>query len=174
MITERQILYWSCLLPFLQVKVTQELKNTHMEQMTRLHFKHQTECDLLEDMRYEDTHPSTVLIHSPHPRFLSSKLEPFKRSLAGGGQREGTSCCLLPLSFFLMWFHYFLSLVSHFILCLWPSSHHCSCVSCSFGLWSVYSGRVWVRQISILALAVVGNPDSSTVSYSLCWMITDY
>lgn len=38
---------------FLQVKVTQELKNTHTEQMTRLHFKHQTECDLLEDMRYE-------------------------------------------------------------------------------------------------------------------------
>uniref|UniRef100_A0A669BUZ6 F-BAR and double SH3 domains protein 2 n=1 Tax=Oreochromis niloticus TaxID=8128 RepID=A0A669BUZ6_ORENI len=33
--------------------VTQELKNTHTEQMTRLHFKHQTECDLLEDMRYE-------------------------------------------------------------------------------------------------------------------------
>lgn len=37
---------------FLQVKVTQELKNTHTDQMTRLHFKHQTECDLLEDMRY--------------------------------------------------------------------------------------------------------------------------
>ncbi|KAM6945966.1 F-BAR and double SH3 domains protein 2 [Aplochiton taeniatus] len=34
-----------------KVKVTQELKNTHMEQMTRLHLKHQTECDLLEDMR---------------------------------------------------------------------------------------------------------------------------
>uniref|UniRef100_H3CY61 F-BAR and double SH3 domains protein 2 n=1 Tax=Tetraodon nigroviridis TaxID=99883 RepID=H3CY61_TETNG len=33
-----------------KVKVTQELKNTHAEQMTRLHFKHQTECDLLEDM----------------------------------------------------------------------------------------------------------------------------
>uniref|UniRef100_A0A3Q2VMZ5 F-BAR domain-containing protein n=1 Tax=Haplochromis burtoni TaxID=8153 RepID=A0A3Q2VMZ5_HAPBU len=33
--------------------LTQELKNTHTEQMTRLHFKHQTECDLLEDMRYE-------------------------------------------------------------------------------------------------------------------------
>uniref|UniRef100_A0A8C6WTH2 F-BAR and double SH3 domains protein 2 n=1 Tax=Neogobius melanostomus TaxID=47308 RepID=A0A8C6WTH2_9GOBI len=33
------------------VKVTQELKNTHAEQMTRLHFKNQTECDLLEDMR---------------------------------------------------------------------------------------------------------------------------
>ncbi|KAJ3590154.1 hypothetical protein NHX12_008108, partial [Muraenolepis orangiensis] len=32
------------------VKVTQELKNTHTDQMTRLHFKHQTECDLLEDM----------------------------------------------------------------------------------------------------------------------------
>uniref|UniRef100_A0A3P9MEM9 F-BAR and double SH3 domains protein 2 n=1 Tax=Oryzias latipes TaxID=8090 RepID=A0A3P9MEM9_ORYLA len=37
--------FYSC------VKVTQELKNTHTEQMTRLHFKHQTECDLLEDMR---------------------------------------------------------------------------------------------------------------------------
>ncbi|XP_068440876.1 F-BAR and double SH3 domains protein 2-like isoform X3 [Clinocottus analis] len=34
-----------------KVKVTQELKNTHTEQTTRLHFKHQTECDLLEDMR---------------------------------------------------------------------------------------------------------------------------
>ncbi|XP_035241024.1 F-BAR and double SH3 domains protein 2-like isoform X1 [Anguilla anguilla] len=34
-----------------KVKVTQELKNTHAEQMTRLHIKHQTECDLLEDMR---------------------------------------------------------------------------------------------------------------------------
>lgn len=72
MITERQILYWSCLLPSLQVKVTQELKNTHTEQMTRLHFKHQTECDLLEDMRYEDTHPSTVLIQDPHPRLSST------------------------------------------------------------------------------------------------------
>ncbi len=35
----------------LQVKVTQELKNTHTEQLGRLHLKHQTECDLLEDMR---------------------------------------------------------------------------------------------------------------------------
>ncbi|XP_029629613.1 F-BAR and double SH3 domains protein 2 [Salmo trutta] len=34
-----------------KVKVTQELKNCHIEQMTRLHLKHQTECDLLEDMR---------------------------------------------------------------------------------------------------------------------------
>ncbi|KAJ8368035.1 hypothetical protein SKAU_G00080630 [Synaphobranchus kaupii] len=34
-----------------KVKVTQELKNTHVEQMTRLQFKHQTECDLLEDLR---------------------------------------------------------------------------------------------------------------------------
>uniref|UniRef100_A0A8C2I8N5 F-BAR and double SH3 domains protein 2 n=1 Tax=Cyprinus carpio TaxID=7962 RepID=A0A8C2I8N5_CYPCA len=32
------------------VKVTQELKNTHTEQLGRLHLKHQTECDLLEDM----------------------------------------------------------------------------------------------------------------------------
>ncbi|XP_063061417.1 F-BAR and double SH3 domains protein 2-like isoform X2 [Engraulis encrasicolus] len=34
-----------------KVKVTQEQKLTHAEQMTRLHIKHQTECDLLEDMR---------------------------------------------------------------------------------------------------------------------------
>ncbi|XP_034025292.1 F-BAR and double SH3 domains protein 2-like isoform X3 [Thalassophryne amazonica] len=34
-----------------KVKVTQELRNTHTEQMTRLHFKHQSECELLEDMR---------------------------------------------------------------------------------------------------------------------------
>ncbi|XP_023648180.1 F-BAR and double SH3 domains protein 2 [Paramormyrops kingsleyae] len=34
-----------------KVKVTQELKNTHVEQLTRLHIKHQSECDLLEDMR---------------------------------------------------------------------------------------------------------------------------
>uniref|UniRef100_A0A4W5Q944 FCH and double SH3 domains 2 n=1 Tax=Hucho hucho TaxID=62062 RepID=A0A4W5Q944_9TELE len=34
-----------------KVKVTQELKHTHAEQMSRLHIKHQTECDLLEDLR---------------------------------------------------------------------------------------------------------------------------
>uniref|UniRef100_A0A8C8X646 F-BAR and double SH3 domains protein 2 n=1 Tax=Panthera leo TaxID=9689 RepID=A0A8C8X646_PANLE len=34
-----------------QVKVTQELKNTQVEQMTKLQAKHQAECDLLEDMR---------------------------------------------------------------------------------------------------------------------------
>ncbi|XP_051953464.1 F-BAR and double SH3 domains protein 2-like isoform X1 [Xyrauchen texanus] len=34
-----------------KVKVTQEIKNTHTEQLGRLHLKHQTECDLLEDMR---------------------------------------------------------------------------------------------------------------------------
>ncbi|XP_027002614.1 F-BAR and double SH3 domains protein 2 isoform X2 [Tachysurus fulvidraco] len=34
-----------------KVKVTQELKTIHTEQLTRLHYKHQTECDLLEDMR---------------------------------------------------------------------------------------------------------------------------
>lgn len=34
-----------------KVKVTQELKNTHTEQLGRLHLKHQTECDLLEDVR---------------------------------------------------------------------------------------------------------------------------
>uniref|UniRef100_A0A8C8ING8 F-BAR and double SH3 domains protein 2 n=2 Tax=Oncorhynchus tshawytscha TaxID=74940 RepID=A0A8C8ING8_ONCTS len=34
-----------------KVKVTQELKQTHAEQISRLHIKHQTECDLLEDLR---------------------------------------------------------------------------------------------------------------------------
>ncbi|XP_031751438.1 F-BAR and double SH3 domains protein 2 isoform X2 [Xenopus tropicalis] len=34
-----------------KVKVTQELKNIHSEQMTKLQAKHQAECDLLEDMR---------------------------------------------------------------------------------------------------------------------------
>ncbi|XP_038833289.1 F-BAR and double SH3 domains protein 2-like [Salvelinus namaycush] len=34
-----------------KVKVTQELKHTHTEQMSRLHIKHQTECDLLEDLK---------------------------------------------------------------------------------------------------------------------------
>uniref|UniRef100_I3M331 F-BAR and double SH3 domains protein 2 n=1 Tax=Ictidomys tridecemlineatus TaxID=43179 RepID=I3M331_ICTTR len=33
------------------VKVTQELKNIQVEQMTKLQAKHQAECDLLEDMR---------------------------------------------------------------------------------------------------------------------------
>ncbi|NWU95602.1 FCSD2 protein, partial [Upupa epops] len=34
-----------------QVKVTQELKNIQVEQMTRLQAKHQAECELLEDIR---------------------------------------------------------------------------------------------------------------------------
>ncbi|KAA0715240.1 SH3 domains protein 2 Carom [Triplophysa tibetana] len=34
-----------------KVKVSQELRNTHIDQISRLHLKHQTECDLLEDMR---------------------------------------------------------------------------------------------------------------------------
>ncbi|XP_056140510.1 F-BAR and double SH3 domains protein 2-like [Lampris incognitus] len=34
-----------------KVRVTQELKQIHAEQMSRLHIKHQTECDLLEDLR---------------------------------------------------------------------------------------------------------------------------
>ncbi|XP_032283034.1 F-BAR and double SH3 domains protein 2 isoform X2 [Phoca vitulina] len=34
-----------------KVKVTQELKNTQVEQMTKLQAKHHAECDLLEDMR---------------------------------------------------------------------------------------------------------------------------
>ncbi|XP_041950022.1 F-BAR and double SH3 domains protein 2 isoform X2 [Alosa sapidissima] len=34
-----------------KVKVTQELKHTHTEQMSRLHIKHQADCDLLEDLR---------------------------------------------------------------------------------------------------------------------------
>uniref|UniRef100_A0AAQ5X8T7 FCH and double SH3 domains 2 n=1 Tax=Amphiprion ocellaris TaxID=80972 RepID=A0AAQ5X8T7_AMPOC len=40
-----------CVLFLLQVRVTQELKHTHAEQMSRLQIKHQTECDLLEDLR---------------------------------------------------------------------------------------------------------------------------
>ncbi|KAM4620749.1 F-BAR and double SH3 domains protein 2-like [Polymixia lowei] len=34
-----------------KVRVTQELKHTHADQMSRLHIKHQTECELLEDLR---------------------------------------------------------------------------------------------------------------------------
>ncbi|XP_017563244.1 F-BAR and double SH3 domains protein 2 [Pygocentrus nattereri] len=34
-----------------KVKVSQELKHTHAEQLSRLHVKHQTDCDLLEDLR---------------------------------------------------------------------------------------------------------------------------
>ncbi|XP_038674880.1 F-BAR and double SH3 domains protein 2-like isoform X1 [Scyliorhinus canicula] len=34
-----------------KVKVTQELRNIHAEQMTKLQAKHQGECDLLEDLR---------------------------------------------------------------------------------------------------------------------------
>ncbi|XP_078258293.1 F-BAR and double SH3 domains protein 2 isoform X1 [Rhinoraja longicauda] len=34
-----------------KVKVTQELKNSHAEQMIKLQAKHQGECDLLEDLR---------------------------------------------------------------------------------------------------------------------------
>ncbi|KAJ8267022.1 hypothetical protein GJAV_G00137400 [Gymnothorax javanicus] len=34
-----------------KVKVTQELKNSHAEQMSKLNIKHQIDCDLLEDMR---------------------------------------------------------------------------------------------------------------------------
>ncbi|XP_073335648.1 F-BAR and double SH3 domains protein 2-like [Pagrus major] len=34
-----------------KVRVTQELKHTHAEQLSRLHIKHQTECDLLDDLR---------------------------------------------------------------------------------------------------------------------------
>ncbi|XP_069747881.1 F-BAR and double SH3 domains protein 2-like isoform X2 [Narcine bancroftii] len=34
-----------------KVKVTQELKNIHAEQLTKLQAKHQGECDLLEDLR---------------------------------------------------------------------------------------------------------------------------
>ncbi|XP_032114750.1 F-BAR and double SH3 domains protein 2 isoform X5 [Sapajus apella] len=37
--------------PAREVKVTQELKNIQVEQMTKLQAKHQAECDLLEDMR---------------------------------------------------------------------------------------------------------------------------
>ncbi|XP_030294799.1 F-BAR and double SH3 domains protein 2-like [Sparus aurata] len=34
-----------------KVRVTQELKHTHAEQLSRLHIKHQTECELLDDLR---------------------------------------------------------------------------------------------------------------------------
>ncbi|KAM8742531.1 F-BAR and double SH3 domains protein 2-like [Acanthopagrus schlegelii] len=34
-----------------KVRVTQELKHTHAEQLSRLHMKHQTECELLDDLR---------------------------------------------------------------------------------------------------------------------------
>ncbi|XP_029957428.1 F-BAR and double SH3 domains protein 2-like [Salarias fasciatus] len=34
-----------------KVRVSQELKQTHTEQLSRLHIKHQTECELLEDLR---------------------------------------------------------------------------------------------------------------------------
>lgn len=36
----------------LQVKVTQEVKQTHTEQLNRLQMKHQTDWDFLEDLRY--------------------------------------------------------------------------------------------------------------------------
>ena len=50
--------------PHHQVKVTQEMKNIHTEQMTRLHLKHQTECDLLEDMRYTQAHTILLSFHA--------------------------------------------------------------------------------------------------------------
>ncbi|XP_062869802.1 F-BAR and double SH3 domains protein 2 [Trichomycterus rosablanca] len=34
-----------------KVKVSQELKHSHTEQLNKLHVKHQTDCDLLEDLR---------------------------------------------------------------------------------------------------------------------------
>ncbi|KAK5887253.1 hypothetical protein CesoFtcFv8_015874 [Champsocephalus esox] len=43
-----------------KVRVTQELKHTHAEQMSRLQIKHQTECDLLEDLRTFSQKRSTV------------------------------------------------------------------------------------------------------------------
>lgn len=36
----------------LQVKVSQELKHAHAEQLSKLNVKHQTDCDLLEDLRW--------------------------------------------------------------------------------------------------------------------------
>uniref|UniRef100_A0A8C2XRH7 FCH and double SH3 domains 2 n=1 Tax=Cyclopterus lumpus TaxID=8103 RepID=A0A8C2XRH7_CYCLU len=38
--------------PLKIVRVAQELKHTHAEQMSRLQVKHQTECELLEDLRH--------------------------------------------------------------------------------------------------------------------------
>lgn len=39
--------FWFCF----QVRVTQELKHIHGEQMSQLQINHQTQCDLLEDLR---------------------------------------------------------------------------------------------------------------------------
>lgn len=43
----------------LQVKVTQEVKHSHTEQLNRLQLKHQTDLDFLEDLR-------SSLIHILH------------------------------------------------------------------------------------------------------------
>lgn len=51
--------FWTCRF-LLQVRVTQELKHTHGEQLSRLHVKHQTECDLLEDLRWANGTPYEV------------------------------------------------------------------------------------------------------------------
>uniref|UniRef100_A0AAQ5XQH3 FCH and double SH3 domains 2 n=1 Tax=Amphiprion ocellaris TaxID=80972 RepID=A0AAQ5XQH3_AMPOC len=53
--------------PSWTVKVTQELKNTHTEQMTRLHFKNQTECDLLEDMSLSLITPTSQYLKRDWP-----------------------------------------------------------------------------------------------------------
>lgn len=52
----------SLVLFHLQVRVTQELKHTHAEQISRLQIKHQTECDLLEDLRWANTGVNRVPI----------------------------------------------------------------------------------------------------------------
>uniref|UniRef100_A0A673NJG8 F-BAR and double SH3 domains protein 2-like n=1 Tax=Sinocyclocheilus rhinocerous TaxID=307959 RepID=A0A673NJG8_9TELE len=44
-----------------KVKVTQEVKHTHTEQLNRLQLKHQTDLDFLEDLRSSLIH----ILHSP-------------------------------------------------------------------------------------------------------------
>uniref|UniRef100_A0A672FDM4 F-BAR and double SH3 domains protein 2-like n=1 Tax=Salarias fasciatus TaxID=181472 RepID=A0A672FDM4_SALFA len=47
------------------VRVSQELKQTHTEQLSRLHIKHQTECELLEDLSRVKGHPPICLLCVP-------------------------------------------------------------------------------------------------------------
>lgn len=102
------------------------------------------------------------------------------RSLTGelalGRERKGISCSLLFLSSILfgLWVFGIFSLLILISLGAWPPSRQRSCVSFSFRLSCVYSGHARVRQISLLALAVVGNPDSSAASHFLCWLKIDY
>ncbi|PNI89445.1 FCHSD2 isoform 1 [Pan troglodytes] len=66
-----------------QVKVTQELKNIQVEQMTKLQAKHQAECDLLEDMRREPLSPAS----SCKIMTFSQKKAAIEREYAQGMQK---------------------------------------------------------------------------------------